>query len=310
MNWLPSPETRAAVLKNPFVLAGLAVVVLLGATAGALVLIDSARNSTVPAPAVVVDQTTATPGPIARTAVAAGVQGIAKQVTAVRSAPGRGTPVLGTMPQGSEVVIDGRTTDSGWYRVIYPPGSELHGWVEADFLNVTGDAAALVVATAEPPVYVDVPTLVPVDTPVPSTPAALGTPTASGTPTVTALPDLVIGTTPTISGGLLFVTVINQGRGPAVGNLVVAVFNQDGSKLLGGATVPNFTLEPGRSIDVGTGLAVSGDQTLLIIVDPNGTIAESDDTNNRILIRVATGQPSPTAAVPPGSTPAATPTPQ
>ncbi|MDE3096050.1 MAG: SH3 domain-containing protein [Chloroflexota bacterium] len=308
MNWLPSPETRAAVLKNPFVLAGLAVVVLLGATAGVLVLVDSARNSTAPAPAVVVDQTTATPGPVARTAVAAGVQGTAKQVTAVRSAPGRGTPVLGTMPQGSEVVIDGRTTDSGWYRVIYPPGSELHGWVEADFLTVTGDAAALVVATAEPPVYVDVPTLPPADTPVPSTPSV--TATAAGTPTATALPDLVIGTTPTISGGLLFVTVINQGRGPAVGNLVVAVFNQDGSKLLGGATVPNFTLEPGRSIDVGTGLAVSGDQTLLIIVDPNGTIPESDDTNNRILIRVATGQPSPTAAVPAGSTPAHTPTPQ
>ncbi len=293
-------------MKNPFVLAGLAVVVLLGATAGALVLVDAARNPAAPTPRVVVDQPTSTPGSTAKTAEATGVHGIARQVSAVRSAPGSNTPVLGTIPQDADVVIDGRTTDSRWYRVIYPPGSELHGWIEADFLNVTGDAAALVIATAEPPVFVDVPTLPPQSTPIPSAPAgsptAAGTPTSGGTPSSAALPDLVIGTTPTISGGKLFVTVINQGRGPAHGDLVVAVFNQDGSRLLGGATVPNFTLEPGRSIDVGTGLAVSGDQTLLIIVDPNGTIPESDDTNNRILIRVATGQPSPTSIVPPATT--------
>ena len=113
-----------------------------------------------------------------------------------------------------------------------------------------------------------------------------------------------MGTTPTITGGKLFVTIVNQGTGAAHGDLVVAVFTADGTKLIGGATIPGFTLEAGRSIDVGTGVAVAGSQTLLIIVDPNGDIPETDDTNNRALIAVADEPPpppadTPTAQVPP-----------
>jgi len=46
MNLLPSPETREAVLKHPFILAGFAVVALLGLTAGVLVVIDSILTDT------------------------------------------------------------------------------------------------------------------------------------------------------------------------------------------------------------------------------------------------------------------------
>lgn len=295
MKLLPSPETRAAVFRNPFVLAGLAVVVLLGVTAAVLVLIDSARGSNAQTPKVIVDQSTATVGPTAKTAEATGVHGMAKQITAVRSAPGNNTPVLGTILQDADVVIDGRTTDANWYRVIYPPGSELHGWIDADFLDVSGDATTLVVATAEPPVLIDIPTLPPTNTPVPVTPVE--------TETATPAPgeaDLVVGDAPVVSGGKLFVTVVNQGTGAASGDLVVAVFNSDQTALLGGATVPGFTLDPGKSIDIATGMDVASEQTLLIIVDPNGTIAESDDTNNRALIRIAVGG-EPTPGGPPGT---------
>jgi uncharacterized protein YraI len=293
MKFIPGPETRAAVLRHPFVLAGLAVVVLLGITAGALVVVDSARGGT-EAPRVIIEQETVTPGPVVKTAEATGVHGSANRTAAVRSAPGATTPLLGTIPIKSDVAIDGRTTDSKWYRVIFPPRSELHGWIEAASLDVTGDPSTLVVATAEPPVVVEVPTTPRrVNTPHVVEPATAAPDTPTAAP---ALADLVVGTTPTITGGKLFVTIVNQGTGAARGDLVVAVFNADGSQLVGGATIPGFTLEAGRSIDVGTGIAVAGSQTLLIIVDPNGDITETDDTNNRALIAVADEPPTPPPA--------------
>ncbi len=290
--------------RHPFFLAGLAVVALLGLTAGTLVVVDSARgggsNSSTP-PVVVAPISTSTIGPTSMTATAEGVTGTANDILTVLSAPGSRTAV-GTLAMGDEVVIDGRTTDSNWYRIIFPPLSELHGWIEATSVTVTGDPSTLVVATAEPPVYVEVPTTPP---DVLTARAASLTPEESATPDVTAtvseaseLPDLVIGTTPTISGGKLFVTVINQGQGDATGDIVVAVFNADGTKLLGGATLPAFTLQPGRSIDIGTGYEVTQNQTLLLIVDPNGDIAETDDTNNRATVSIAVGNPPPTDTTP------------
>jgi hypothetical protein len=281
------------------------VVVLLGLTAGTLVIIDSARGGTSSPPAVVVDPvSTNTVGPTSMTATADGVTGTANDILTVRSAPGTRTPAVGTLAKGDDVVIDGRTTDSNWYRIIFPPLSEFHGWVEATSVAVTGDPSTLVVATAEPPVFVEVPT-----PPPDALTARAGslTPTESETPEVTPtvsgqLPDLVIGTTPTISGGKLFITVVNQGQGDATGDIVVAVFNQDGTQLLGGATLPHFTLKPGRSIDIGTGYEVTQNQTLLLIVDPNGDISETDDTNNRATVAIAVGNPPP-ADVTPTDTP-------
>jgi hypothetical protein len=202
------------------------------------------------------------------------------------------------------VQIDGRTSDNGWYRIIFPPNSELHGWVEAESLDITGDPLTLAIATAEPPIQVELPT----------EPAARFTPqieetpedAATATPTPVGLPDLVVGTTPVISNGQLFITVINQGSGPMTGDLVVAIFNPDGTALLGGATLPGFTLEPGLSVDVGTGFVITQDVTLLLVVDPNGEIEEVDNTNNQIVISIATGNPPPP---PPETEPMGAPTP-
>jgi uncharacterized protein YraI len=305
MKWLPGPETRDAVLKHPFFLAGLAVVALLGLTAATLVVADSVRGGASTAlPTVVVSVETGTPAPGDRTATASGVSGTTKATTTVRTAPGTRTPFLGNLPANSDVNIDGRTTDAKWMRIIFPPDNSegLHGWIDATSLNIIGDPASLVIATAEPPVVVELPT----EPPAVLTAVALTqeaqlsiTPTDTPTPPGGALPDLVIGSPPTISGGKLFVTVINQGKGDMKGDLVVAVFNVDSTKLLGGATLPKFTLAAGRSIDIGTGYAVTEDQTLVLVVDPNGEIAETDDTNNRITIAVAVSDATPL----PGSTP-------
>jgi hypothetical protein len=306
MNILPSPDTRAAVLRHPFFLAGLAVVALLGLTAGVLVVADSIRGGDNKAsPAVVVAPlNTATAAPAQKTASASGVTATTKATTTVRSAPGPRTTSLGTLPAHADLEIDGRTTDSKWLRFVYPPNSEYHGWVDASLVDIAGDPLTLVVATAEPAVVVEPPpedralltSIASQPTPNPSGTSLPGTPGAKGTATGTAgkLPDLIVASPPTIAGGKLFVTVVNQGPGDAKGDLVVALFAADGVRLVGGATLPNFTLQAGRSIDVGTGYAVTEDQTLVLVVDPNGTIEETDNTNNRLTVAIALGDPPPT----------------
>jgi len=297
-----SSDAGSALAKNPFVLAGLAVVVLLGITAAALVLVSSVRGSNSSTPKVVIEQPTATQGPTLKTAEAGGVHGLSKGLTAVRSAPGGNTPVLGTITEGTDVVVDGRTTDSGWYRVIFPQGSELHGWIDSDQLTLTGDPTTLVVATAEPPAVIEVPTEPPAPTAAPTEPTTPEASRTSTTPTAPGLPDLVVGTTPSIVGGKLVVSVVNQGTGTMQGDLVIAVFNEDQSRLLGGVTVPDVTIAPGASLDANTGVAIAGDQTFVIVADPNGTVDETDNTNNRVTINIATGEPvtpTPTITLPP-----------
>ena len=298
MSFLPGPETRAAILKNPIVLAGAAVVALLALTAGVLVLIDAARGDTAEEPQVIVDDKgTATPGPVEETAVALGVTGTTKRATAVRERPGSSARVYGTLPRRYTVTIDGKTDEDGWFRIIFPANSETHGWINADDLSVNGNTLTLAVVTPEPPIVVELPTeYVPIDTPVPDETGVPGdetpTPEITLTPDAT-LPDLVVGNTPVLSGGQLFITVINQGPGTFSGDLVVAIFNLDGTSLLGGATLPGFTLASGTSIDVGTGYIVPFDQSLLLIVDPNGTVEEVDNTNNQISVSIAIGVPPP-----------------
>ncbi len=281
---------------------------MLGLTAGGLVLFDSVRGgSGAGSPTVVVAPAgTSTIGPVSKTASASGVLGTTKRVTTVRTAPGQTSPVRGTLPSTRDVEIDGRTTDANWFRIVFPPESELHGWVDAEDIEITGNPSLLVVATAEPPAIVVLPTEPPaVLTAIAQTQEALAnvTPTPTPTPDVNSeLPDLIVGTAPVVNGDRLFVTVMNQGKGNAKGDLVVAVFNADESAIIGGATLPNFTLPAGRSINVGTGFVVTESQSLVLIVDPSGTIEESDNSNNRITVAIAVGndpnEPDPLAATP------------
>src|SRR5262245_27759264 len=128
MKFLPGPETRAAIVKNPVVMAGAAVVALLALTAGILVLVDAARGDTAEEPQVIVeDQSTSTPGPVSKTAVALGVTGTTKRAAAVRERPGSSARVYGTLPKNYTVSIDGKTDEDGWYRIIFPAHSETHG---------------------------------------------------------------------------------------------------------------------------------------------------------------------------------------
>ncbi|MBN2469734.1 MAG: SH3 domain-containing protein [Anaerolineae bacterium] len=106
------------------------------------------------------ERPTATPsGPQAETS--AGVN--------VRSGPGTGYDVIGSLLAGTDLEVTGRNADNSWFRVPY---YNAEGWVFGGLLNVSGDVNTLPVINVPPPP----PTATPIPTAVPVT-AAPSTPT-------------------------------------------------------------------------------------------------------------------------------------
>jgi CARDB/Bacterial SH3 domain len=213
----------------------------------------------------------------------------------VRSGPSNGYEALGLLRRGSQAKVIGRSDDGEWLLIEYPANSNLHGWVVASSLETSLDLAALPVATPESLPMAIVPTYPPELTVVPEE-TAEATATAVTTTPAPALPDLVVSGT-LVSGGTLVVTVTNQGTGGVKGAPIeVAVYDVSGEQLLKSASLAAQNLNAGASIDVQTNyIAVVGPTEVLVIVDPNGEVTESDDTNNRLIVSLS---PKPTATAP------------
>jgi uncharacterized protein YraI len=214
----------------------------------------------------------------------------------VRSGPGNGYEALGLLRKGSQAKIIGRSDDGEWLLIEYPAHSNLHGWVIASSMETGLDLATLPVATPESLPMAIVPTYPPDITVVPEeTAEATATAVITTTP-APALPDLVVGGT-LVSGGTLVVTVTNQGTGALVSAPIeVAIYDAAGEQLLKSASLAAQNLNAGASIDVQTNyIAVVGPTEVLVIVDPNGKVTESDDTNNRLIVSLS---PKPTATAP------------
>ena len=227
----------------------------------------------------------------------------------VRDGPGNGYIVLGVLRRGSEAKIVGRNDDGDWLEIEYPANSNLLGWIIATSVDTSADLATIPISTPESLPMAIVPTQVPV-TFVPDTPegSTTVTPTAAAG---AALPDLVVSGT-LISGGTLVVTVTNQGKAALKTTTIeVGIFDASGAQLKL-ASVAVQSLNAGQSIDVQTGyIALMGPTELLVIVDPNGKINESDNTNNRLVVSLsptATPTEAPVATMT-AIAPPATPTP-
>jgi len=315
------PEQEISFLRHPIVLGALAVVVVLLVVAVALILVgggeeDDEGEAAAPAP-------TRTEKPETNLASEDGVSGEVIATINVRSGPGEGYTILGTIRNGTRVEVVGRTEDDEWLQVIYPPQSNLHGWVDAAFLDLEGDPSQLAVATVEALPLPEVPTepaYVAVATPTAEeTPTAEAGPTEEATPSPTAvlsltpeaeLPDLVIAIPTWLVDDTVIITVVNQGRG-AVENqpLDVGVFDSQGQTLLHHATAGLQSLAPGASIDISTGFTcTTQEQEVLIVVDVDGRIDETDNTNNQAVVTVkpCLRVPMPTLTPPMTPVPSAT----
>jgi uncharacterized protein YraI len=314
----PDPSGRFSFLRSPVVFGGALLVV--GVVVGVVVALTFAGGGDggEATPGVRVDLTASpVPAEEGETPTTAGVTGKATAATSVRSGPGSNYQALGTIPRDKEVEIIGTSEDGEWLEVYFLPPSKLTGWVSSALLEVEGDLSGIPVSTPEAFAVPEVPTTeAPVSQPTEAPTESVPTDTPEPSPSATVppeMPDLVISGAP-VQETTLIITVTNQGGGELEQRLVqIGVFDARDSRLLRTVNAGPFTLAPGQSIDIPTGYDIRGGPArLLVIVDPQGQIEESDDTNNRLIFTVTAATPSPTSiptATPPPVLPTATPTP-
>ena len=125
-----------------------------------------------------------TPSSDATVAPLTGLPGRVLSTATMRNGPDATYAILGTIPRGAQLPVVGRNEDSAWLQVIYPPGSQLRGWVNASLLEVDGDVAELVIAGPGVGPQIPIPTSFGFLTPAaPAEPTAA--PTSAEEPTAT-----------------------------------------------------------------------------------------------------------------------------
>jgi uncharacterized protein YraI len=102
----------------------------------------------------------------------------------VRSGPGTGYPVIGTLPAGQAARITGQNADGTWWQIVFPPDSGGRGWVSSStqYGTAYNVESVPIVETPAPPTYTPTSTSTPTDTPQP-THTPTNTPTPTHTPT-------------------------------------------------------------------------------------------------------------------------------
>ncbi len=170
INILP-PEWEA-LLRNRAILSGIASIVVLLLIVVVLFVFSRGKENPVLRAVAAVPTATAesTAFPTSR------LTGEATTTITVRNGPNRSFLPLGTIPRGGRVPVVGRNEDESWLQVIFPADSLLRGWVDAAFLEVTGDISQLDVAGPGP-----VPSLI-------APTSAFRTPTPTQTPPVATEP--------------------------------------------------------------------------------------------------------------------------
>ncbi len=217
-----------------------------------------------------------------------------------RTGPSTDYPIILTFSAGQEPPITGYADrpDGKWWQVQW--GGQV-GWVKASYTTQLGNCSGIGPAT-----YPALPTPTPTETPPPTAPGTTATPT---------LPDLGLSllegpTEITLDAfgqaqGTYIIRVINSGGQPA-GAFRVAVLQPSGEVVT--FDVPG--LNAGQELTVpGEGLTVTftnpGFTRILVTVDDDNRVLESDETNNQAYrdINVQYGPPTVTPAAQPTDTP-------
>jgi hypothetical protein len=142
----PSP------LSNPYVLAGIAV---LGAImlAVVVVLFFGRGNGDTQSPGAAAGATR-TPTPTA-TGEAPGVTGLAARsiaIATVREGPALTHLELGLLQANQDVDVVGRNEEATWFQIVFPPETQLRGWVPETALRLPDDVEDIVAVVEATPV--------------------------------------------------------------------------------------------------------------------------------------------------------------
>jgi hypothetical protein len=289
-----------SLLRSPYVLAGLAIaasivlavfVVILSGTGG-----GSGAENEQPS---VVDPLTPLPG--------RGVPSRSIATATVREGPAAEYLEVGLLRSGQDVEVVGRNTDSSWFQIFYPPGSQLRGWVPSSALRPPDTTNVPVVAvTPIPRPTVVLPTSTPdaTETPAP-------TATVTGTPAPVAGPDLQARIVPGTCavGQRLVLNVRNLGPGAITSRTITILVQTPNAIVRALVSPPPINLNVNQELDIDTTYVVQ--ERVMAIVDPLGALGDVNVGNNRVDCVVAAVPPTPATGTTPGSgpTPTRTPTP-
>jgi pSer/pThr/pTyr-binding forkhead associated (FHA) protein len=61
----------------------------------------------------------------------------------VYTRPEEGGETVGTLREGELAVVTGRRADGSWWQIVYPPGSEGRGWVQSEYITISGDVGSI-----------------------------------------------------------------------------------------------------------------------------------------------------------------------
>ena len=278
------PEDQA-LLRNPYVLAGLAVAAAIVLAVIVVVLFGSSgdgdaavsdidlRNDNV-----AIDPLTPQPS--------RGVTARSVAPATVREGPAQEYPEIAPLRSGQDVEVIGRNQTASWFQIYYPVGSQLRGWVAASALRLPDGSADKLAVVAPTPI--PRPTIVqPSPTPEPATTV---TPTVSPTGTPTGGPDLALTIAGCQPGSALVVTVRNAGQAPVTNRQVrLTVASAAGVQ---GVADSVISLEPGSTVNITTAQAVQPG-LMMARIDLIGAPTDPNPGNNSVQCSGGAGGPPP-----------------
>jgi uncharacterized protein YraI len=277
-------NTEYSMLRNPYVLAALAVAAAI--ILAVVVVIAFSSNGKDGLNGVAVTSQTPTPLPGQQLP---GVQAKVIAVAAIREGPGLEYFELGLLRNGQSVSVVGRTEDSSWYQVVFL-GSDLKGWVPDSALRLPDNSDAsidIVVFTPIPKPSVEQPT--------PTPPAVTPTEEALGAPDVSV--EILGNVCPT--NGPITIALRNVGDVPLNSRQVVVTVSTPDVVLT--EQTLSVTLDVGQIVPISTGQAVQAPRTLIAVVFLNEP-QDVDPSNNVVTCVVSqsgAGGQSATAVPPP-----------
>jgi Bacterial SH3 domain len=261
-------EAEYSLLRNPYVLAALAVAgAIVLAVAFVIIFNQSDKN---PSSGVVVTPPSPTPLPGQLPGVQA--EGLAK--AAIREGPGLEFFELGLLNKDQKVSVVGRDEDSTWYQIIFA-GTDLKGWVPRSALKLPDNADPLIEVVVFTPI------------PKPSVEQPTATPEVTPTPEVVTPPDISLEVLGNVcpTSGVLNVALRNIGEVDIEGReIIITISTAD--EVLSEQTL-ELTLGVGQIVPINTGLPVQPPRTMVAVVFADAP--QDVDPSNNVVTCVVSG---------------------
>jgi hypothetical protein len=242
--------------------------------------------------------TTATPDARPRT----------KTAQNIHLGPGEAFAVIGTIARDEAVEVVGRSADSSWVAVRFPPGSAARGWLPVS--EITG-------LTSLDRLAVVLPTPLPRNVTVPVFSTSDGDGSSNGPPqTTTTDPrflltptpranigpvDLVVNRVTLLTDGRVRVVVGNRGPGDLLQQQVNVLVRDSGVR-------NELMISSQRGLAVGETITLTSEfyvvQTeteVTVIADPSGNVNDPDISNNSMRVTLSPPPPPTPTATPRGS---------